>query len=100
MTFTEMLVKWSVILADRLGPEILTKLEIKGQVFHRVLEHLKVPGWFSDLNALLTRKLPLFLSRLNEISGGREKMCLVSGSLRRILKFLRMTFLTARFCGW
>ena len=27
-------------------------------------------------------------------------MCLVSGSLRRILKFLRMTFLIARFCGW
>ena len=100
MTFTEMHVKWSVILADRLGPEILTKLEIKGQVFHHVRLHLKVPGWFSDLNALLTRKLPMFLSRLNEISGGRAKMCLVSGSLRRILKFLRMTFLTARFCGW
>ena len=100
MTFTEMHVKWSVILADRLGPEILTKLEIKGQVLHRVRLHLKVLGWFSDLNALLTRKLPMFLSRLNEISGGREKMCLVSGSLRRILKFLRMTFLTARFCGW
>ena len=62
--------------------------------------HLKVPGWFSDLNALLTRKLPVFLSRLNEISGGREKMCLVSGLLRRIFKFLRMTSLTARFCGW
>ena len=27
-------------------------------------------------------------------------MCLVSGSLRRVLKFLRRTFLTARFCGW
>ena len=26
------------------------------------------------------------------MSGGRENMCLVSGSLRRILKFLRMTF--------
>ena len=89
-----------VILADQLGPEILTKLEIKGQVLHRVRLHLKVPGWFSDLNALLTRKLPMFLSPLNEISGGREKMCLVSGSLRRILKFLRMTFLTVRFCGW
>ena len=63
--------------------------------------HLKVPGWLSDLKAaLLTRKLPMFLSRLNEISGGREKMCLVSGLLQRILKFLRITFLTARFCGW
>ena len=28
-----------------------------------------------------------FLSRLNLMSDGRENMCLVSGSLRRILKF-------------
>ena len=34
--FTKMHVKWSVILADRFGPEILTLLEIKGQVLHRV----------------------------------------------------------------
>ena len=64
MTFAEMHVKWSVILADRLGPEILTMLEIKGHVLHRVRVHLKVPGWLSDLKALLTRKLPMFLSRL------------------------------------
>ena len=69
MTFAEMHVKWSVII------EILIMLEIKGQVLHRVRVHLKVPGWLSDLKALLTRKLPMFLSRLNEISGGREKMC-------------------------
>ena len=100
MTFTEMHVKWSVILADQLGPEILTLLDITGQVLHRVCLHLKVPGWLRRLNALLTRKLPLFLSRLNEISGGTGNICLVSGSLRRILKFLRMTFLTSRFCGW
>ena len=98
MTLAEAQVKWSVILADRLGPEILTVLEIKGQVLHRMRLHLKVPGWLSDLNALLTRKLPML--RFNEISGGRGNMCLVSGSLRRILKFLRMTFLTARSCGW
>ena len=54
--------------------------------------HLKVPGWLSDLNALLTRKLPMFLSRLNEITGVRGNTCLVSGSLRRILKFLRDIF--------
>ena len=42
----------------------------------------------------------MFLSRLNEISGGRGNVGLVSGSLRRILKFLRMTFLTGTFCGW
>ena len=34
--------------------------------------HLKVPGWLSDLNALLTRKLPMLFSRLNEISVGRR----------------------------
>ena len=44
MTFAEMHVKWSVILADRLGPEILTMLEIKGQVLHLVRVHLKVQG--------------------------------------------------------
>ena len=32
MTFVEMQVKWSVTLTDRLGPEILTVLEIKGQL--------------------------------------------------------------------
>ena len=32
MTLVEMQVKWSVTLTDRLGPEILTVLEIKGQV--------------------------------------------------------------------
>ena len=100
MTFVEMRVKWSVTLTDRLGPEILTVLEIKGQLLHRVRLHVKVPGWLSNLNALLTKKLPKLLSRLNETSGGRENMCLVSGSLRRILKFLRMTFFIASFCGW
>ena len=83
-----------------LETEILTVLEIKGQVLHRVRLHVKVPGWLLNLNALLTKKLPKFLSRLNEMSGGRENICLVSESLRRILKFLRMTFLIARFCGW
>ena len=87
MTFTEMYVKWSVILAGRFGREILTVLEIKGQVLHRVRVHLKVPGWFSDLKALPTGKLPMFLSRLHEISGSGGKMCLVLGALRRILKF-------------
>ena len=45
--------------------------EIKGQVLHRVRLHVKVPGW---LSVLLTKKLPKFLWRLNEISGGRENM--------------------------
>ena len=42
MTFAEMHVKWSVILTNRFGPEILNMLEIKGQVLHRVRVHLKV----------------------------------------------------------
>ena len=92
--------RWSVTLTDRLGPEMLTVLEIKGQVLHRVRLHVKVPGLLLNLNTLLTKKLPKFLSRLNEMSGGKENMCLVSGSLLRILKFLRMTFLIARFCGF
>ena len=70
MTFVDMQVKWSMTLTDRLGPEILTMLEIKGQVLHRVRLHV------------------------------RENTCLISGLLRRILKFLRMIFLIARFCGW
>ena len=47
-------------------------LEIKGQVLHRVRLHVKVPGLLLNLNALLTKKLPKFLSRLNEMSGGKE----------------------------
>ena len=64
--------------------------------------HVKVPGCLLNLNALLTKILPRVLSRLNEMSarGGRENMRLVSGSLRSIVNFLRMTFLIARFCGW
>ena len=61
-------------LTDRLGPEILTVLEIKGQVLHRMRLLVKVPGWLLNLNVLLTKKLPRVLSRLNEMSGGRENM--------------------------
>ena len=85
MTFVEMHVKWSVTSTDRLGPEILTVLEMKRQVLHRVHLHAKDPGWLSNLNALLTKKFPKFLLRLNEMSVGRKNMCLVSGSLRRSL---------------
>ena len=35
--------------------------------------HVKVPGWLLNLNVLLTKKLPKFLSRLNEMSGGIKK---------------------------
>ena len=59
-----------MILIDRLGPDILLALRMKGQVLHRARAHLK----------LLTKKLPMFLSRLNEMSGGCEKIVPVSGS--------------------
>ena len=44
MTFVEIHVKWSVTLTDLLRPQILTALEIKGQVLHRVRLHVKVSG--------------------------------------------------------
>ena len=40
------------------------------------------------------------LSRLNEISGGFEKILPVSGSFRSNLKFFRMMDLTAWLWGW
>ena len=73
--------KRSVILTDRLGPDILLVIRVKGQALHRNGVHLqRVPGCSLVLSALLTKKLPTFLSRLNEISGGCEKILPVSGS--------------------
>ena len=43
-------------------------------MLHRVRLHVKVPGWLLNFNALLTKKLPKLLSRLNEMSGV-EKIC-------------------------
>ena len=80
MTFVEMQVKWSVTLTDQLGPEILTVLEINGQVLHRVRLHVKVPGWLLNLNALLTKKLPKFLSRLNEKNKQTRNLTLARSS--------------------
>ena len=54
---------------------------MKGHVLHRARAHLKVPGCSLVWNALLTKKkLPMFLSRLNEINGGCETILSVSGS--------------------
>ena len=73
---------------------------MKEQVLHRERAHLKVPDWSLVWNELLTKKLPMFLSRLNEISGGFEKIVPVSESFWSNLKFLRMTDLTAWLWGW
>ena len=69
-----------MILIDHLGPDIFSTLRMKGHVLHRARAHLKVPGCSLVWNALLTKKLPMFLSRLNEINGGCEKILPVSGS--------------------
>ena len=69
----------SMILTDRLGPDILSAFWTKGQVLHRERAHLKVPGCSIVLNVLLTRKLPTFfvaflsqLSSLVLISSGKK----------------------------
>ena len=51
---------------------------MKGQVLNLLRVHLKVPGDSSDFNVLLTKKSLMFLFRLNEMSGGSEKILLVS----------------------
>ena len=91
--------KRSVILTDRLGPDILLVLTMKRQVLRRERAHLKVPGCSLLLSALLTKKLLTFLSRLNEISGGSEKILPASGSFWSNLKLLRMMLLTAESEG-
>ena len=100
MTLVEVQVKWSVILMDRFGPDNFSTLQIKGHLLHRARVHLKVPGLLLVWNALLTKRLPMFLSRLNEISGGCEKILPVSGSFWSNLKFFRMMDLTAWLWGW
>ena len=78
MTLVQMHVKWSATLTDRLVPEILTVLEIiKGTSF--ASDAFTCEGsWLAvKLKCALTKKLPKLLSRLNEMSDGRENMCLV-----------------------
>ena len=100
MALVEVQVKWSVILMDRFGPDNSSTLQIKGHVLHRARAHLKVPGWLLVWNALLTKTLLMFLSRLSEISGGCEKILPVSGSFWSNLKFFRMMDFTAWLWGW
>ena len=73
MTLAKVQVKWLVISIDRLAPDIFSKLGMKGHVLHRAATHLKVPGWLLVWNALLTKTLPIRLSRLNGINGGCER---------------------------
>ena len=64
-----------MILIDRLGPDIFLTLQMKGHVLHCARAHLKVPGSSLVWNTLLTKKLPMFLSRLNEINVIYMKYC-------------------------
>ena len=96
MALVEVQVKWSVILMDRLGPDIFSTLRMKGHV----RAHLKVPSWSLVWNTLLTKTLPMFLSRLNEINGGCEKIMLASGSFWSNLKLFRMMDFTAWWWRW
>lgn len=54
--------------------------------------HLKVLGWLWDFSAPLTRKLPMFLSCLENTIDGSEKVSLVvceGACIRRSVFFLR-----------
>ena len=65
------IIKWLVILADRFGPEILTLLEIKDKF---CIVCVCISWLVVRPKCALTKKSPVFLSRLNEKSGGRWNM--------------------------
>ena len=65
---------------DRLGSDIFPMLRMKGHVLYRARVYLKVLGWSLVWNALLTKKLLVFLLRSNGINLGCEKILPVSGS--------------------
>ena len=69
-------------------------------MLQRLREQLKVPGSRLEGSELLTSEFLRFRSRLNETSGGLGEINPVSGSGCKILKFLRTTFLVAKFLGW
>ena len=86
--------KRSVILTDRLGPDILLVLTMKRQDLHRERAHLKVPGCSLVLSALLTKKFPTFLSRFNEKSGMHPSQSL---AILICLNHSKNTWLSAAF---
>ena len=87
----------SLMLMDRLDPEILLAFGIKGQVLHRQSVHVKVPSRLWDFSALLIRKLSMLMLLLKDTSGGSEKIWSVLGSFCRIWSFRgRCVFLIVR----
>ena len=73
---------------------------VNGHVLQTLREQLEVPGSRLEGSELLTREFLRFRSRLNETSGGLGIVGAVSGSVCRILKFPRTTFLAAKLLGW
>ena len=92
--------KWSLTWYDPLGPRKCVLELMNGHVLQTLREQLKVPGSRLEEGELLTSEFLRFRSRLNETSGGLGKIGAVSGSDRRILKFLRTAFLAAKLLGW
>ena len=66
--------KRSMILTDRLGPDILSAFWTKGQFLHRERAHLIVPGFSIVLEVLLTRKLPTFLNEITAQTSESKKL--------------------------
>ena len=85
---------------DLLGPDIFLYVMNERTSFACERAHLKVSEWSLVWNEILTKKLAMFLSRLNEISRGCEKIVPFSESFWSNLKFLRMIDLTAWLWGW
>ena len=93
MTLADVQLKWSVILMDRLGPDIFTKLLMKAGTWFELCEcAFKSSGLITCLECSY---LYMFLSPLNEINGGCEKILPESGSFWSNLKFFRMMDFTA-----
>ena len=89
--------KWSLTWYDPLGPRMCVLELMNGHVLRTLRKQLKVLGFRLEGSELLTSEFLRFRSRLNETSGGLGKIGAVSGSDRRILKFLRTTFLAAKY---
>ena len=93
--------KWSLTWHEPLNPSLTCVLNLmNGQVLQHLPEHLKVSGSKSERTELLTSELRKILSRLNETSGGLQKIGAVSGSDCIILEFLRTVFLGAELLVW
>ena len=87
--------KRSVILTDRLNPRYLASVKNERTSFASWARTFESAGLLVSFECVLTKTLPTFLSRLNEISGGCEKILPVSGSFWGNFKLLRMILLTA-----